>query len=84
MPTRNVNLTDELDRFVADKVDSGRYSNASEVVRASLRALEREEREAEAKLAVLHAALDEGERSGIAPDGVFDRVRQRLRESKQR
>ncbi|MEO8901546.1 MAG: type II toxin-antitoxin system ParD family antitoxin, partial [Polyangiaceae bacterium] len=38
MPTRNVNLTDELDRFVAVKVSSGRYENASEVVRASLRA----------------------------------------------
>jgi len=78
MPTRNVNLTEELDRLVAERVESGRYANASEVVRASLRALDREEREAEAKLALLHAALDEGERSGIAPDGVFERVRQRL------
>jgi Arc/MetJ-type ribon-helix-helix transcriptional regulator len=56
----------------------------TEVVRASLRALEREEREAEAKLALLHAALDEGEKSGIAPDGVFDRVRERLTRSSQR
>ena len=37
MPTRNVNLTDELDRFVAKKVKTGRYENASEVVRAGLR-----------------------------------------------
>ena len=37
MPTRNVNLTDELDRFVRAKVESGRYENASEVVRAALR-----------------------------------------------
>lgn len=78
MPTRNVNLTDELDHFVATKVASGRYENASEVVRASLRALEREEREYEARLAALHAALSEGERSGLADDGVFDRVRSRL------
>lgn len=78
MPTRNVNLTDELDRFVSHKVDSGRYANASEVVRASLRALEREEKEVEAKLALLHAALEEGEQSGIAVDGVFERVRARL------
>ena len=84
MPTRNVNLTEELDRFVAAKVDSGRYANASEVVRASLRALEREEQEAQAKLALLHAALDEGEKSGIAPDGVFERVRERLTRSSQR
>ena len=41
MPTRNVNLTDELDHFVLQKVESGRYENASEVVRAALRTLER-------------------------------------------
>jgi Arc/MetJ-type ribon-helix-helix transcriptional regulator len=28
MPTCNVNLTEELDRFVADKVASGRYARA--------------------------------------------------------
>jgi antitoxin ParD1/3/4 len=78
MPTRNVNLTDELDRFVAVKVSSGRYENASEVVRASLRALEREELEYDARLAALHRALDEGESSGIAEDGVTERVRARL------
>jgi antitoxin ParD1/3/4 len=77
MPTRNVNLTEELDRFVASKVASGRYENASEVVRASLRALEREEREYEARLQALHGALAEGEHSGVADDGVFDRVRAR-------
>ena len=38
MPTRNVNfLTDELDHFVLQKVESARYENASEVVRAALR-----------------------------------------------
>ncbi len=66
MPTRNVNLTDDLDRFVARKVKSGRYENASEVVRAGLRTLEREERQYEAKLAALRAAIDEGDASGIA------------------
>ena len=39
----NVNLTEELDSFVLAKVESGRYENASEVVRAALRTLEREE-----------------------------------------
>ena len=61
MPTRNVNLTEELDRFVLKKVKTGRYENASEVVRAALRTLEREEQEYEAKLAVLRAAIDEGD-----------------------
>ena len=74
MPTRNVNLTEELDRFVLKKVKTGRYENASEVMRAALRTLEREEQEYEAKLAVLRAAIDEGDASGIAEDGVFERV----------
>jgi len=79
MPTRNVNLTDELDRFVAKKVKTGRYENASEVVRAGLRKLEREEQEHEAKLAALRAAIDEGDASGIAEGNVFGRVRGTLK-----
>lgn len=74
MPTRNVNLTDELDRFVTAEVRSGRYENASEVVRAALRSLQREEQEYEAKLAVLRAAIDEGDASGVAEGDPFQRV----------
>lgn len=78
MPTRNVNLTDELDRFVLSKVESGRYENASEVVRAALRTLEREDQQYEAKLAVLRAAIDDGDASGIAKGNAFERVREKL------
>jgi len=84
VPTRNVNLTEELDRFVLKKVKTGRYENASEVVRAALRTLEREEQEYEAKLAALRAAIDEGDASGIAEDGVFERVRETLKLPKTR
>ncbi len=79
MPTRNINLTDELDRFIATKVKSGRYENASEVVRAGLRNLEREDREYEVKLAALRAVIDEGDASGVAKGDAFRRVRKRLR-----
>ncbi len=78
MPTRNVNLTDELDRFVATKVESGRYENASEVVRAGLRSLEREEQQHEARLAALRVAIEEGDASGIAEGNVFARVRKKF------
>jgi antitoxin ParD1/3/4 len=78
MPTRNVNLTDELDRFVLKKVRSGRYDNASEVVRAALRTLEREEQQYEAKLAALRAAIDVGDASGVAEGNAFARVRKTL------
>jgi len=78
VPTRNVNLTEEPDRFVLEKVETRRYENASEVVRAALRTLAREEREYEAKLAALRSAIDEGDASGIAESNVFDRVRKSL------
>jgi len=81
MPTRNVNLTEELDRFVLKKVKSGRYENASEVVRAALRTLERDERERKAKLAALRTAIDEGDASGVAEGNVFSRVRKGLKQS---
>jgi antitoxin ParD1/3/4 len=79
MPTRNVNLTGKLDRFVADKVEAGLYDNASEVVRAGLRTLQREEQEFQAKLVALRAAIDEGDSSGIARGDVFARVRKALK-----
>ena len=79
MPTRNVNLTDELERFVLEKVESGRYENASEVVRAALRTLEREEQQHKAKLAALRTAINEGDASGVAKGDGFARVRKTLK-----
>ena len=60
MPTRNVNLTEHLDRFIEARVTSGRFSNASEVVREGLRLLEQREQEDKAKLKWLRAAAKEG------------------------
>ena len=74
MPTRNVNLTREMDRFVARCVKRGRYANASEVMRSALRLLEQEEREDEEKLKALRKAIQEGLESGDAEPGVFERL----------
>ena len=60
MPTRNVNLTEHFDRFIETGVTSGRFSNASEVVREGLRLLEQREQEDKAKLQWLRAAAKEG------------------------
>ena len=78
MPTRNVNLTPELDRFISTRVETGRFANASEVMRAALRLLERDEREDEEKLIALRAAIDKGLASGVAEPGTFQRIRQKL------
>jgi antitoxin ParD1/3/4 len=79
MPTRNVNLTRELEDFVVANVESGRFENASEVVRAGLRSLEREEQLHRAKVDALRTAIDEGDASGIARGDVFAQVRKTLR-----
>jgi antitoxin ParD1/3/4 len=60
MPTRNVNLTEHFDRFVEAGVTSGRFSNASEVVREGLRLLEQREQEDKAKIEWLRAAAKDG------------------------
>ena len=60
MPTRNINLTDHFDRFVADQVRTGRYKNASEVLRAGLHLLEQQSREGLEKLALLRTLAQEG------------------------
>ncbi len=60
MATRNINLTDALDRFVAEQVATGQFQNASEVVRAGLRALKADQAEHAAKVQALRAAIQEG------------------------
>jgi antitoxin ParD1/3/4 len=42
--TMNLSITPELELFVAERVASGPYRSASEVVRAALRLLNKEER----------------------------------------
>jgi len=60
--TTSFNLGDHFDQFIAGQIESGRYGNASEVVRASLRMLEQEEQ----KLQALRQSLIEGENSGTS------------------
>ena len=60
MPARNIKLTDHFDRFISTEVESGRYGNASEVVREGLRLMERRKQEERAKLKWLRSAVQEG------------------------
>lgn len=77
MPTRNVNLTPELDQFIATRVEAGLYANASEVMRAALRLLEQSERENEARIAALRVAVDKGIASGATEPETLKRLRER-------
>jgi antitoxin ParD1/3/4 len=60
MPTRNVVLTNEQASLVESLVKSGRYQNASEVIREGLRLIERRETEDAARLAALRSAAEVG------------------------
>jgi antitoxin ParD1/3/4 len=60
MPTRNVNRTEHFDNFIGTGIASGRFSNASEVVREGLRLLEQREQEDKARIDWLRGAAKEG------------------------
>ena len=79
MPTRNINLTPQMDRFVEERLQNGQYANASEVIRAGLRALEGDEREEAAKIDALREAIDAAEAGGLAKGDVIGRLRTRIR-----
>jgi len=81
----NVSLTPELDRFVAEKVESGRYTSASEVVREALRLLEEHDRARSAQITAFNqelgarlASLDCGE--CVEPEVVRQRIERKSRE----
>lgn len=60
----SVSLGDYFENFVDSKVSEGRFSSASEVIRAGLRLLEEEEN----KVLALKNAIQDGIESGIAKD----------------
>ncbi len=64
----SVFLEDHFMGFINERVESGRYNSASDVVRAGLRLLE----EHEVKVESLREALMEGEQSGPATPFDFD------------
>jgi antitoxin ParD1/3/4 len=68
MPTRNVVLTEQQAELIENLVHSGRYQNASEVLRDGLRLLQSRELEESAKLEFIRGALDQAEAAVAAGD----------------
>ena len=56
----NVSLTPELEKLVSDKVDSGMYQTASEVIREALRSLQQRDRLRERELQTIREKIDRG------------------------
>ena len=62
----NVNLTPQLEEMVREKVNSGLYSSASEVVREALRLMDEQDRIRTAKLERLRQDIRAGLDSGVS------------------
>ena len=60
MPTRNVVLTEHQALLIEELVTSGRYQNASEVLREGLRMVEQREKEDAYRLQALREAMELG------------------------
>jgi antitoxin ParD1/3/4 len=60
VPTRNVVLTEQQAAMIEQLVHSGRYQNASEVLRDGLRLVRQREAEDEARLVALRQAASVG------------------------
>ena len=56
----NVSLTPQLEKLVSDRVESGRYNSASEVVREALRLLQERDEVREVQLQGLRSKIAEG------------------------
>jgi antitoxin ParD1/3/4 len=56
----NISLTRELEQYVHDKVSSGLYTSASEVVRTSLRLMHAQEGLQTQRISQLNQAIDIG------------------------
>lgn len=79
MPT-SVALSPHFETFIRQQVDSGRFNNVSEVVRAGLRLLEEREAEQATKLEALREAIAVGLASGpdLSEEEVFDELEAKL------
>ena len=80
MPT-SVALSSHFEIFIRQQVDSGRFNNVSEVIRAGLRLLEDQETRQAIQQEELRAAIAAGLASGpdLSGDEVFDRLETKYR-----
>jgi antitoxin ParD1/3/4 len=78
----NVSLTRELEQFITEKVKSGRYTSASEVIRDSLRLLVERDQVYQLRLEELRREIQKGMDSGPAtpfdPEALLQKVSTRL------
>jgi len=80
----NVSLTPELESWVDERVRSGRYASASEVIREALRLLEEQELAKQQRIATVRQKIDRGldqlkQGKGIGPEAARSQLRAALK-----
>jgi antitoxin ParD1/3/4 len=75
----NINLTPQLEEMVRQKVDSGLYTSASEVVREALRLMEEKDQLRAVRLEQLRRDIQEGLGSGPAAEWDVEDVKRQAR-----
>ena len=80
----NVSLTPELEALVNEKVASGRYSSASEVVREALRYMADRDQNSEALRAALVQGLESGDPVPFDAKKLREDIRKRAKQIKKR
>jgi antitoxin ParD1/3/4 len=79
----NIHLTDHFEEFIENKLKSGQYSSASEVVRDALRLLEEQDHIKALRLEVLREEIRKGlESGGTVPfdaEALKKKARERLK-----
>jgi antitoxin ParD1/3/4 len=79
----SVTVTPAQARLIREKVENGSFGSASEVIRAALRAFQREEEEHAERIASIKARIKasiEDPRPPVPIDEAFDRVRKHVKE----
>lgn len=71
MPTTTINLTDGLNSWISEKVSSGNYNNASEVIREGLRLMREKEDKSQLEMELLRQKVLTG--LGQAERGEFSK-----------
>jgi len=74
--TMNINLTPQLEEMVRQKVSSGLYTSASEVIREALRLMEEQDRIRAVKLDRLRQDIQDGLNSGPATPWNAEKTKQ--------
>ena len=79
----NVHLSEDLERLVQEKVDSGLYRSADEVIRTALRALDERDQDLDARATAFKTEIEKRLENGPATPMDFSGLKRSIREEAQ-